>query len=372
MIRSKKTHALSPTIIRTKRLLIVLSVLLICANIFYLTETRKLAKSYNEQRNQATWFLFQLTKEFSELVAIAPFSMNDKESHEETKLKYELTWSRFDLILNSHEADNFLETEGAREFFTQLFIEFQQSEQLLLGLKNRDDALNYTRYTMALYDDMIQYVNNNFRIQSPLYQKQAEQAQWLNYVQYMLMIFLFLCMLLVTYILHKEAIYNRQLAFTDPLTGIGNRLAMFHSLTKLQKQNESFTLMLLDLNGFKPINDQFGHQAGDTVLVAISRRLSHEVSGYSYEIYRIGGDEFAIILHAVENNAIISVEHQIFRSFKRGVSLSETNVQPISTSIGHSVFPDEAETINELIACADMKMYQMKHSRDQRLSNGLR
>ena len=67
---------------RSKTLLIVLSILLIVANFYVLSETRKLTRSFSEQQNQATWFLFQLTKEFSSLVAIAPLALtNSKYKH---------------------------------------------------------------------------------------------------------------------------------------------------------------------------------------------------------------------------------------------------------------------------------------------------
>lgn len=111
---------------RAKYLLLLLSLVVIIANLYFLSATRQHAKSYSEQQNQATWFLFQLSKEFSELNSILPFAATDEDYHQRALLKYELTWSRFDLLLTSREADTYIALPGARIFFSTLFSQCKE------------------------------------------------------------------------------------------------------------------------------------------------------------------------------------------------------------------------------------------------------
>ena len=121
MTNKSKTKRFSTLQSRSKGMLLALSALLILANLYVFSETRQLARSYSEQQNQATWFLFQLTKEFSSLVSVTPFALESEQYRKKAELSYELTWSRFDLLLNAKEADSFMQLAGAREFFSSLF-----------------------------------------------------------------------------------------------------------------------------------------------------------------------------------------------------------------------------------------------------------
>lgn len=359
MKNNVKRHPLSPFAYRAKTLLFVLTGLLIIANLYLLSATRDLARSYTDQQSEATWFMFQLNKEFAELVSAIPYSLQSEQQMQHTLLQYELAWSRFDLLLSSPEAGNFMSIEGTTDFFTAMFNNFQALETKLIHLKTAQDATELTAEFKNLYISMLHYVNQNFRLSSPLYEHQRAQANALAQTQYMLMALLFCCVGLVSYILHKETQYHKDLALTDALTGIPNRLSMFKALKK-ETSSGPFCLYLLDLNGFKAVNDTYGHQTGDDVLKRISHRLRMQQTLLGFEVFRMGGDEFAIISPAIdETEQTLSA---IYSCFEKPVTVGRMSRVKLSTSVGFACFPDDSKDINQLVSVADKSMYEMKFS----------
>ncbi|CAH8211515.1 Sensory box/GGDEF family protein [Vibrio aestuarianus] len=359
MMNSENDKILHPFLSRAKTLLIVLSAALIIANLYILSTTRTLASSYTEQKNYTTWYLFQLTKEYSELIASAPYALESKEKMDHIWLQYELTWSRFDLILNSNEGDSFINLDDGKHFFKSNFDDFKILENYLLAAKDQPTLAQFEIRARAIYDRIIGYVNESFRLQSPLYQEQKAQARLLTQIQFLLMFLTFGCIGLVSYIFHKEALAHRKQALTDPLTGLANRLAMFEALNHISSQ-QPFSLFLLDLNGFKEINDQNGHKVGDSVLQQVAFRLEYSIPTFEYSVFRMGGDEFAIVINSVDETELSIMQRHIKECFHEDFFLENGTVGRLSTSIGIASFPKDSSNINQLIHIADKNMYAMK------------
>ncbi|GAB7228551.1 hypothetical protein VrSk94_22370 [Vibrio rotiferianus] len=107
-----------PFSLRSKVLLIAVATTLLLANLALFKQTRDLARSYSDQQNQATWFLFHLSKELSELVSEARRLNESVMNIDGAELQYELAWSRFDLLINNREADSFLSRHEVRRYFS--------------------------------------------------------------------------------------------------------------------------------------------------------------------------------------------------------------------------------------------------------------
>lgn len=356
----KQTNYKAPTssLRKAKNLLLLLSVVVVAANLYFLNATRQHAESYSEQQNQATWFLFQLTKEFAELNTMTPFAHTSPQYLEHMELKYELTWSRFDLLLTSREADTFITLPGARMYFQTLFNQFKLLDSQVFNLKTEADANKLGREFNSLYMSMIRYINTNFRIKSPLYQTQMQNARDLHQIQLVSLVLLIVCIALVMFILQKESQYHKEQSLTDSLTGISNRLALFQDLQNATHLEQPFTVFLLDLNGFKQINDKYGHQAGDKVLQAFGSRLKKA----STTSYRIGGDEFALITNATSDSELKHLASVIEQEMQLPIQVSGHNEVTIATSIGYASFPTDSREINELLLIADSNMYIEKQS----------
>lgn len=142
-MNTQTQKTLHPLILHAKTLLIFMSAILILANLYLINSTRDLSKSYSSHTNQAIWFLFQLNKEFTEMLALSPYLLESESNQRDVMVKYELTWSRFDLILNSPEADGIIGMPSTREFFQAAFARFKQLEPLLLAAKNPESLQLY-------------------------------------------------------------------------------------------------------------------------------------------------------------------------------------------------------------------------------------
>ena len=366
-IKSKYVKINYPQLRLAKVLLLVTSVVLLIANITLMKETRILAQSYTEQQNQATWFLFQLTKELSELVSETSH-VGDGDHHlERVWLKYDITWSRFDLVLNSKESNHFMDMTNTREFFDALFMEFKSLEALLKTVTDHDPVTGsvFNAEVKRIYMKMIGYVNRNFRVNSPLYIAQQSKAQELQSLQFMALVGFMFCLALISIVFYKESRFHHKLAMTDTLTNLGNRLALFTKMHHLHNGHKDFTLYLLDLDGFKAINDQYGHQEGDNVLIDFSKHIQ-TFDCEDYRAYRMGGDEFAIVHRDCTKKSGTDVLEHIEQIHERPDSRFAKDPM-LGVSVGVATFPKDAQDIDELISIADKRMYQMKfyHKQDK-------
>lgn len=165
-------------------------------------------------------------------------------------------------------------------------------------------------------------------------------------------------------LLQQKATY---LAYHDALTGLYNRYALTktdgqHSLLLAGKSdNDSYSVFFLDLDGFKPINDTYGHQVGDQVLQTIASRLKNTVRKED-TVVRVGGDEFAIITyHTVDHVAIQIFGDRLIKAIEKPIQLDDKTLH-LGTSIGVASYPQDGDNLNQLIDLADAAMYKAKKS----------
>jgi len=153
------------------------------------------------------------------------------------------------------------------------------------------------------------------------------------------------------------------LANFDYLTNIPNR-SYFHdtlkkSIARVKRYNTTLAVMFLDIDHFKFINDQYGHDIGDLLLQNISQKISHALREDDI-VSRMGGDEFAIILQdlPLKINAV-NVAQKILDSVSEPLELNSTKVQ-VSTSIGIAFFDSDSMSMDDLLKAADTAMYEAK------------
>lgn len=153
----------------------------------------------------------------------------------------------------------------------------------------------------------------------------------------------------------------------DPLTGLGNRNALETQfeilLERSKKKNKRLSLLFLDLDNFKPINDQLGHKAGDMVLVDITKKIKAMVQDGNH-IARVGGDEFIIIVDSLSRDdyiTIIELCENIIQEVSKPLLIDEHTCQ-LGVSIGIAYSNNNEETLDNLIFLADTAMYKAKNS----------
>jgi len=173
---------------------------------------------------------------------------------------------------------------------------------------------------------------------------------------------------------HEAEILIRRMALHDSLTGLANRnllqQRLDESLRMAIRTNNKLSVMFLDLDGFKPVNDIYGHATGDKLLRIIADRLegcAREVD----TVARLGGDEFAIISTNIKKEAdTIKAAQRVLDNVRKPI-LINGNTHCIGASIGISFFPDDSQNPEELFRMADVALYQAKNNgkNDFRLYN---
>ena len=151
-------------------------------------------------------------------------------------------------------------------------------------------------------------------------------------------------------------------AMHDELTGLPNR-AMFYDLAQKAAQladegGPPVAVMIMDLDGFKTVNDTLGHQVGDQLLIALARRLEGAAAGVT--VARLGGDEFAILAGDVgtDQEALV-IARRLLTSMDRPVTVDHARL-PLAASLGIALGPRDGATASALLRCADIAMYAAK------------
>jgi diguanylate cyclase (GGDEF)-like protein len=152
----------------------------------------------------------------------------------------------------------------------------------------------------------------------------------------------------------------RRVAERDPLTGVGNYRRLYerldYEIARHGRHNRRFALALLDLNGFKQVNETHGHLEGDRLLRDVGRTLVETVRGQD-TVARQGGDEFSVL--APESGPVdaLALARRLQRSLRR-VRVGDV---PLTASIGYAVFPEHGTTADALLAYADSALWRSKH-----------
>ncbi|UWU79994.1 GGDEF domain-containing protein [Bradyrhizobium huanghuaihaiense] len=154
---------------------------------------------------------------------------------------------------------------------------------------------------------------------------------------------------------------NSHRAHHDALTGLLNRAGLVEALgTRLAARGEpSFAVMFFDLDNFKPINDTFGHAAGDEVLKAVAARVRRVLPDGTV-VARMGGDEFVVLLDGVAPEMARETGHRLIAEVAASYELSGEVRAGVGASVGIAMSPDHGADVADLLAVADAALYEAK------------
>jgi diguanylate cyclase (GGDEF)-like protein len=164
-------------------------------------------------------------------------------------------------------------------------------------------------------------------------------------------------------VLKEREAQAQRLADRDGLTGLYNRRRMLElvetAVSAASQQKQRVGLLFIDLDGFKGINDDFGHAAGDKLLITVASRIAARARTGDF-VCRYGGDEFVVILPRVGDLAAVrEVAHSICKRVALPYRIDGVEVH-MTAAIGVSIYPDEARTAAALMHLADESMYRVK------------
>jgi diguanylate cyclase (GGDEF)-like protein len=164
-------------------------------------------------------------------------------------------------------------------------------------------------------------------------------------------------------VLKEREAQAQRLADRDDLTGLYNRRRMLEllesAITEAKQQWQCVGLLFIDLNGFKGINDEYGHAAGDKILTTVALRIAARVRTGDF-VCRYGGDEFVVILPSVPDAAAVT---RVADTIRERVSLPywiKGSQQHLTAAVGESMYPLDGESAEVLLHQADQAMYKLK------------
>jgi diguanylate cyclase (GGDEF)-like protein len=156
------------------------------------------------------------------------------------------------------------------------------------------------------------------------------------------------------------------MALHDVLTGLANRRyfdeMLARAMSNAMREGDRFGLVVIDLDGFKPVNDRYGHAVGDVVLKSVAERLLGMTRAGDF-CARIGGDEFSIIVGGVDGEAaLVQVADKIRIALAMPVLLEDGTSIAVGASVGHAICPDDGANADDLVVVADRRMYRAKQA----------
>ena len=174
--------------------------------------------------------------------------------------------------------------------------------------------------------------------------------------------------LLVNLLRHEETRRDRleahlhQIAVHDPLTSLLNRAFFLENIEKAiaasSRDGRKIGVVFVDLDGFKAINDEHGHDFGDKLLIEVARRISAEVREAD-SAARFGGDEFVILVHENLAGSTQRLAARLIEALRQPIIIQEVEIL-LGASIGLALYPDHGQDAKQILSAADFAMYLVK------------
>jgi len=235
------------------------------------------------------------------------------------------------------------------------------------SIKHANEKLNQTFSLTAFTPEF-----NNWKLVTYLPKDTMNEAIGSIRARYVLIAGLLIILSAVSLFLMYQNTLNRykqrqallSQAYFDQLTGAYNRTSLDNITKEAFKHNQDAAFIFIDLDGFKPINDEYGHQTGDEVLKIIVKRVQHLLRSNDV-LFRLGGDEFAILLSGQLTRA--DIEHIIQRIeevIEKPMQIKQNRIE-VRASVGYSCYGEDGHDADSLLNAADEKMYAVKHARKQ-------
>lgn len=153
--------------------------------------------------------------------------------------------------------------------------------------------------------------------------------------------------------------FKRNIAMADALTGLANKQALIEAIEGALIDKSSFTIAFVDLDKFKPVNDTYGHEAGDKVLKTISKRFVKELPKTSL-VARLGGDEFVIMLRHTSKAEAFDIMKDAIEAIQEDIYLNDETTVQVGGSFGLATAMEDGCTAEDLLEFADQAMYENK------------
>nr|WP_320135700.1 bifunctional diguanylate cyclase/phosphodiesterase [uncultured Amphritea sp.] len=351
---------------RKRALMIAIVVIFFLSAAGSLFQLRQSINLLDENYGTSVFAMFQLKTELHRfhdsltLYQAAP----DNAHLDQVKARYDLLWSRFPLLFEGVDGQQIAKFKNAETTLTNAFNTVKSFENAVF-----ERLVNEPQYSLNIQQALVSEtaaINaltlQNYYHTNIMFNRSESQVIDLQQQLIMLMCGLILTGGLLLLMIIRESRLNRYQAEHDSLTGIPNRAFLKNEIASYCKKKQSFALHLIDLDGFKDVNDSLGHHIGDALLQAVANRLANSLDQQENCLTcRLGGDEFAIIQPHIShpNNSLNDITEKVIKLFKQQFQLEQHRCF-ISASIGCAIYPDHGLNAATLLTRADIAMYKAK------------
>lgn len=234
---------------------------------------------------------------------------------------------------------------------------------IVIDFRHRNQLLESQLDSVKL-DDQLASLNELFSSYlTSIEEGQQREKIWLLSAFIFVIFLVFILFFVIRHYRRQKILLDDEIN-TDELTGLSNRRSLESKLKyhiqKIKHTDEKLGLFFIDLDGFKEINDTFGHQQGDQLLQKIATNIKSSVR-QSDLVFRLGGDEFVVVVPKINAEMAIKIAQGLLKQCTHTITDDDDLVE-VSASIGMSIYPDDSRNIDELINFADKAMYQAKRN----------
>ncbi|MGR5253799.1 diguanylate cyclase domain-containing protein [Vibrio astriarenae] len=303
----------------TKVVLSILIAIVLVVNLKTVDRIDRVNTAFTSRHNEATWFVFQLVKEYSNFLMLTRVNPID---FDQLWLSYDITWSRFDILLTSQESANFIKAANFQNYFNDEFNKLKALEPSIRLVEAKQiDAQLLSKKVQLTYQDLISFINDNFRLQSPIVERKTQEMNELLLLHRLSLGALVILFIAVVIIFILESRFRQQVTLSDSLTKLHDRSALMYFVKNVSNEDETYNLMSLQVRNLDEINQKYGLDYGDMVLINLANKLSKLVPK-GCQSYRFSGRQFIIIGHCQENEQeeeiIKAIRHEMEQPIEVG------------------------------------------------------
>ncbi|PTP89644.1 GGDEF domain-containing protein [Vibrio splendidus] len=276
-----------------KVVVLSLAAVVLTVNIYSVTRINDINKSFSTRQNEATWFVFQLVKEYANFLMVSRSEIID---YDELWLAYDITWSRFDILINSTESSNFIKSANFKPYFTAEFDKFKSLEPSIRlvsqGLLPKESL---QKKVDICYHTLVDFINDKFRLQSPVIEENTSMVDNLVIVHQISSAFLVGILLLTGIIFYMDFSIKRKLYSTDFITGFRNRISLMKFVKNSYSKDNNFDLYFVRIRNLTEINQKYGLEYGDLVVSSAAKSLTAKIPESTIS-FRSSGSQFLFFI----------------------------------------------------------------------------
>lgn len=291
-----------------KLILIVLTSSVLMVNLFTIDRINSINADLSDRKNEATWFVLQLVKEYTNLITQVSTSPYDPYK---ISLAYDLTWSRFDIILTSKESSKFISQANYRLFFEHHFDKFKALEKSLNLTEKKPELRQALLKRVKLnFSDIIRFINDKFRIENPISEQYRTQLNTLLIMQKASSITLIVLVVFISYVFWLDACLRKKIQRTDALTRTLNRSSLNEDI-KSRSSWSYYELLSIRVHNVPEVNQRYGIDYGDLIIKTTAERIMSALTS-DYNVYRYNGAHFI----ALRRKSKVSRDDKYFQNLK--------------------------------------------------------